>query len=44
MSEEIIYVCQKCGKDLGTDRKLKGKVYAEPKGGCYCEKCYNKKD
>jgi len=38
------YVCQRCGKDLGTAQKIKGTIYHEPNGGWYCESCYKKKE
>ena len=38
--ENVLYVCQKCAKDLGTAKNLKGTIYHEPRGGWYCEECY----
>ena len=39
----VQYVCQTCGKDLGTANKVKGTAYFEPKGGWYCDRCYKKR-
>ena len=43
IGEELVCVCQNCGKDMGLISKPKEAVYKE-KGGWYCEGCYAKKD